>query len=72
MLRWATASFTITHCQEMVSVFVARKKFKFVRFWKRKLFAYFLFFCVLLYHSGVAEKHADNYEEDYLTDLLGR
>ena len=22
--------------------------------------------------AGVAEKHLDNYEEDYLTDLLGR
>jgi len=25
-----------------------------------------------LSRNGVAEKHADNYEEDYLTDLLGR
>ena len=23
-------------------------------------------------NAGVAEKHLDNYEEDYLTDLLGR
>ena len=51
--------------------FFAKKTFTFFKIFETQTLCIFpiLF---LLYHSGVAEKHADNYEEDYLTDLLGR
>ena len=55
----------------MVSVFVAIKAFTSFKFFETQTLRIFPFFASL-YLSGVAEKHADNYEEDYLTDLLGR
>ena len=47
MLRWATASFTITHCQEMVSVFVAIKTFTFFNIFETQTLCIFpiLFVC---------------------------
>ena len=83
MLRWVIASFTTIRCQEMVGL----KSFhhRHLHTWYLLQIQCMLFFhfnkslnitdatdAVVASVAGVAEKHADNYEEDYLTDLLGR
>ena len=49
MPRWATASFTTTRCQEMVSVFVAIKTFTFFKFFETQTLCIFPFLFLLYY-----------------------